>query len=153
MTYDIREVDNETAKEFLRDNHAKDENVFVRDYDVWYGSFVDGKLVCVNGAIDEGCYVKTGSLFTLPEYRKRGHAVAVKEKLLENFKGRYIKTFSRPAAAELEEKYFGFKRGREFPNGTVIMTRDGVKGKAKAKKDPVDMSAIRKQVEEWRDLL
>ena len=149
MEYDIRRIDNQTAIAFLKASHVSKTDLFIRAYDVWYASYVNGKIVCVNGATDKGKYVSTGGWFTLPEYRRQGHGTATKTRLLADFPGRAIQTFSRPIAADIEEKHFGFTRGRSFSNGTVYMSRPGTANKNITYEKPVDWEAIKK----WRDIL
>ncbi len=120
----VREISDTEALAFLRAHttSADRKDIFIRSHDVWIGSFEDGKLVSVAGMDEKGFYLSIGSMFTLPEYRRRGHGGAALSALMGPFGGRAVRAYFRPASVHLAERQ-GLQAVRTLRNGTVYMKR------------------------------
>lgn len=124
---DIRQVPNDEALRFLKSNTGKQDlkDIFIRNHDIWFGSYVNGRLVGVIGADDRRRCVTTDSLFVLPSFRIGVHALGVIASLLSRYADRRIESYCRPASIRLM-KHFGFSTVRTLKNGTAFMVRESV---------------------------
>lgn len=86
--FEIKQISNDVALEFLKENHARSEWVFVRSKDVWYGCYVNNTLAGVGGTQDKGTHIELGGLFVKPEFRNQGIATAITKVEIETNKNK-----------------------------------------------------------------
>lgn len=113
----IRLISNEKAILFLKENHARKENVFVRPSEKWGGFFFGDELVSVIGINRKKNHVSFSSSFTKPEYRWKGCGYVMLLWALNQVPGEKVISYANPRFYLLE-KILGYQELQTLKNGT-----------------------------------
>lgn len=113
-------IDEETALRFLKENKANRETIIIRSLDKWMGIY-DGDVLCsVTGIKFSNGHMGTDCSYTLPEYRNKGMFSAFYEYVMDQYPNEnFVCYCSSPYTAKVLIEKYGFKKVREFSNGTV----------------------------------
>lgn len=124
--WQVESIPEDIAIEFLKDNNAKKDYVYIRHNDEWFGIFAEGELACVAGVTEKSGYMSIGSAYTLPEYRRKHMLLTMVTEIMEGYppETTWIH-WARPDSAKMYEKYCGFECRQILKNGTKKMVRKG----------------------------
>lgn len=118
----IREITNQTALMFLKENKASKEVLFYRENDLWLGAFVNDTLVGTIGFKHHKDGIHLDGTYVVKEMRRKNIATKMTAFILDIIGNKKIITYARPMKALINEK-FGFERVQKLKNGTIKMIR------------------------------
>lgn len=116
-------IDEATAIQFLKENKANKETILIRHCDEWMAIYDNNILCSVTGIKFSKGHMGTDCSYTLPQYRNQGMFSAFYEYVMERFPDKdFVCYCSSPYTAKVLIEKYGFKKVREFSNGTVHVT-------------------------------
>ena len=119
MDWNVVSIEQEKALQFLRDNHADREVIFIRPCDEWIATYSDsGELAGVTGINFKKTHMSVDCSFTKHEYRRQGILKAFYAWIMDKYKDCDWVIYCRPYAAHIVKKYYGFVVTQTWKNGT-----------------------------------
>lgn len=118
----VKPITNGEAINFLKDNEAMKECVFVRPCDYWRGAYYNGALVGVGGWTQKAQYAEIGGVLVQKEFRAQGIGTMINAGVIMDIGNKRVIAYARPIESEILSK-FNFSKKQTLKNGTVKMER------------------------------
>ena len=120
--WNVVAIEQDKALQFLRDNHADREVIFIRPCDQWIAVYDEDsfplQLVGVTGINFKKNHMSVDCSFVRSDYRRRGILKTFYAWIMDKYKDCDWVIYCRPHAAHIVKKYYGFKVVQTWKNGT-----------------------------------
>lgn len=118
MEWDVVPIKESDAIDFLRENHADREVIFIRPCDEWIAVYVGDSLAGVTGINHKKNFMSVDCTYVAKQYRGQGILKAFYAKIMSDFPDSDFVIYCRPIAAHVVKKYYGFIVTQKWSNGT-----------------------------------
>lgn len=122
----LKQIENNVALNFLKENEAEKEYIIIKNKDKWFGLFLNNKLIGCWGVEIKKTYIKFGGFFILKEERGKGYGKLLAKYLIDLYGNKKIIAYCSPTTTHINCKYFNFKIVKKYKNTVCKIERKGI---------------------------